>query len=133
MTAKKLNTTSIVNELKGQSAFFPQPQAAEPGAPQITRTDGTIQRTAQPSERTLAKPIPQRDTKRHPFEIYRDQLERLQHLKARAMLRGQTRTLSEMVRAALDAYLAQNEPSERTDATSGRTAPSSARLPVNDL
>ena len=100
MTAKKLNTTSIVNELKGQSGFFPQPQASEPKASQIIRTDGTTQRTAQPSDRTPAKPIPKRDTKRHPFEIYRDQhSERFYQLVASRVPEAELRRMLSEIKA----------------------------------
>lgn len=47
--------------------------------------------------------------KRHSFDIYIDQYERLTALKLQAMLRGEERGLAKMVREALDAYLAQEE------------------------
>jgi hypothetical protein len=46
--------------------------------------------------------------RRHPFDIYEDQLERLKELKTRAMRRGEEASMSQMVREALDAYLDKN-------------------------
>jgi len=43
--------------------------------------------------------------RRHPFDIYEDQLERLKELKLQAMRRGEEASMSRMVREALDAYL----------------------------
>lgn len=52
---------------------------------------------------------PARPTKRirrrHPFDIYEDQLERLKELKLQTMRRGEEASMSRMVREALDAYL----------------------------
>jgi len=46
--------------------------------------------------------------RRHPFDFYEDQLERLKELKTRAMRRGEEASMSRMVREALDAYLDKN-------------------------
>lgn len=46
--------------------------------------------------------------RRHPFDIYEDQLECLKELKTRAMRRGEETSMSRMVREALDAYLDKN-------------------------
>lgn len=51
---------------------------------------------------------PKRIRRRHPFDIYEDQLERLKGLKTRAMRRGEEASMSRMVREALDAYLDKN-------------------------
>jgi hypothetical protein len=49
--------------------------------------------------------LPKRVLKRHPFDIYADQLERLKDLKAQAMRRGEEASMSRMVREALDQYI----------------------------
>lgn len=49
--------------------------------------------------------LPKRMMKRHPFEIYADQLESLKDLKARAMRQGEEASMSRMVREALDQYI----------------------------
>ena len=46
-----------------------------------------------------------REIKRHAFEIYRDQLHRLQNLKLDKMKQGENASMSEMVRTAIDDYL----------------------------
>ena len=61
----------------------------------------------------LALPVPpvrpaKRIRRRHPFDIYEDQLERLKELKTQAMRRGEEASMSRMVREALDAYLDKN-------------------------
>jgi hypothetical protein len=43
--------------------------------------------------------------KRHPFDIYADQLDSLKELKTRAMRQGEEASMSRMVREALDDYL----------------------------
>jgi hypothetical protein len=50
-----------------------------------------------------------RTLKRHPFDIYADQLERLRVVKAQALRRGEDASMSRMVREALEAFLAQHE------------------------
>ena len=57
----------------------------------------------------LPVPPAKRTLKRHPFDIYADQLERLRVVKAQAMRRGEDASMSRMVREALEAFLAQHE------------------------
>jgi hypothetical protein len=49
--------------------------------------------------------LPKRVLKRHPFDIYADQLDRLKELKAQAMRRGEEASMSQMVREALDQFI----------------------------
>lgn len=58
--------------------------------------------TERPNDRTVER---ERITKRHAFEIYRDQYDKLKKIKAEAMLDGNNISMSEMVRDAIDAYL----------------------------
>lgn len=58
--------------------------------------------TVRPNDRTVER---ERITKRHAFEIYRDQYEALKKLKATAMLDGNNTSMSEMVREAIDTFL----------------------------
>ena len=46
-----------------------------------------------------------REIKRHAFEIYKDQVDRLRELKVTTMQTGQLRSMSDMVREALDNFL----------------------------
>ena len=97
---KNLDESTIVNELRGQSAFFRSAQQP---------TERTEIRSEKRAEfRTEALPI-RRRTKRYSFEFYDDQIVRLKRLKREAEDRGENLTLSDMVRAALDEYLDRTE------------------------
>lgn len=54
---------------------------------------------------TPSKQPSKREIKRHAFEVYKDQVERLQELKVAAMRTGHLRSMSDMVREALDNFL----------------------------
>jgi hypothetical protein len=54
---------------------------------------------------TPSKQPAQREIKRHAFEVYKDQVERLQELKVATMKTGELRSMSDMVREALDNFL----------------------------
>lgn len=114
---KRLNSSQVVNELTGQSAFFKQPATnevvfeseppSEPTAstPPVRAVRDVREVRAVRDERDLPE---KRVMKRHPFEIYRDQLEALQEMKLRKMMEGQLKSMSEMVRDALDEYIRNN-------------------------
>ena len=91
---KKLNTKGVINELTGQSAFFKDP-------PAVSESEETVRDVRSGRNE-------KRETKRHPFDIYRDQLESLQEMKLASMRSGSLKSMSEMVRAALDAYIEKN-------------------------
>ena len=93
MSKKQLDTSGVLNELKSGSVFF---QKEKP-----TKQPVRPVRTVRPV-RSLTK----REIKRHPFEIYRDQLESFQKLKSEHMMNtGDIKSMSEMVREALDTYI----------------------------
>ncbi len=54
--------------------------------------------------RTANLPLKRR-TKRYSFEFYTDQIEQLKQLKVKAEMDGESLSLSEMARAAMDEYL----------------------------
>ena len=56
-----------------------------------------------------------RVTKRHPFDIYTDQLKTLRGLKAKSMMRGELKSMSSMVREAIDDYVEKSR--HRTERT----------------
>jgi hypothetical protein len=88
-------------------ATQPVPTFAQPEAQAIaTRTDErNSERTIFRAEnRTVGLPL-RRPTKRHSFEFYEDQLLRIRKLKMQAEMAGDMISQSEIVRAALDAYL----------------------------
>jgi hypothetical protein len=114
---KKLNTSAIQNELSGQSVFFKEKP--------ISTSDRKLPKESIESEvrsvrevrdvrdvRTFVK----RERKRHPFDIYRDQLEKLQQMKSEYMMKtGDMKSMSEMVREALDLFIENyNNRTERT-------------------
>jgi hypothetical protein len=61
---------------------------------------------AKPVAKAEEPDAPKRGIKtRHPFDIYKDQLERLKKLSLQAQMRGEVGSMSAMVREALDNYL----------------------------
>lgn len=71
----------------------------------VRKTERSENRSEIRSEiRTVNLPLKRR-TKRYSFEFYDDQIDRLKELKVKAEGDGESLSLSEMVRAALDEYL----------------------------
>jgi hypothetical protein len=100
--SKKLDTTAIQNELSGQSVFFQQ---------QKHESNNEKEESVRPvrNVRDVRTPT-KRERKRHPFDIYRDQLERLQQMKTAYMMKtGEILSMSAMVRDALDEYINKNK------------------------
>jgi hypothetical protein len=112
---KHLHTESVENELRGASLFFrkapeePSPElppAREPGeepSPPSEDDRPSGRDAGPPSLRTGGR----RMLTRVPFEFYLDQVERLRRISLHAKLRGEKGSMSEMMRDALDRYLAQ--------------------------
>ena len=111
----QLNTDTVANELRDASAFFrPRPaspparaeQRQEPIRPaagegqQAARTGGTRH-----PPRTEEPPCPR--MKRHPFEIYEDQHDRLVRLATEEQMAKGAGSMSRMVREALDRLIAE--------------------------
>lgn len=81
------------------------------------------ERTERP-ERGVRDDDKRREIKRYSFEFFRDQPARLQGLKIRSMKQGKLKSMSSMVREAVDEYLEKEENrTGRTERTSrsGRT------------
>ena len=122
---KHLDTDAVANELKGASLFFRQPgaQPASPPAPAIPtweepkpapapvvpQTEPVVRppRT-EGSGGTPRSPVRtgRRFTRRHAFDIYEDQLAALRHLALEERMDGGVGSMSQMVREALDRFLA---------------------------
>jgi hypothetical protein len=119
---KRLNITSITNELEG-SAFFPskttpsvsptrQPIGDEP------KPAGVIIQTRKPKqlvpERANASTGQRSNGKRiitrNSFEIYEDQMGSLRTLSYQEKMEGQLGSMSGMVREAIDNYLQKRTP-----------------------
>ena len=104
--SKKLNTASIQNELSGQSVFFQHEMKQEP---KIEKEE-SVREVRDVRDVRGVRPPTKRERKRHPFDIYHDQLEQLQQMKTSHMMRaGEMRSMSEMVREALDDYITKNQ------------------------
>ena len=102
---KKLNETAVVNELRGASVYFPRPTAEDeeqqPSSPPVEQSPAPVLDPVRP-----VRPA-RRQMKRHPFDIYYDQLERLQQLSLEDRRDGGDGSMSRMVREALDRYLTE--------------------------
>jgi hypothetical protein len=100
-----------LNDDSSSHATPPAPTFAQPEAQATpTRTDErNSERTIFRAEnRTVSLPL-RRPTKRHSFEFYEDQLLQIRKLKMQAEMAGDMISQSEIVRAALDAYLQDKE------------------------
>ena len=103
---KKLNTASIQNELSGQSVFF---QHIESGERKVEKLE-SVREVRDVRDVRGVRPPAKRERKRHPFDIYHDQLQQLQQMKTAHMMQtGAMRSMSEMVREALDDYIKKNQ------------------------
>jgi hypothetical protein len=120
---KKLNTTTIINELSEGSAFFPTKKLSPTPLPEtpIIQTEHSNQPTLKRPNGRTPVPRPVRGTvpptvplipkvkrlirQRQPFDIYEDQYERLKKIaeSEREFVNG--RGMSRMVREAIDNYL----------------------------
>lgn len=121
---KTHDALSLANELEGSSAFFQERRAAtlastapedRPVARPTTRPSDAS--TSRPSGRStdgaMEWPAPraehrpsQRSLQRRSFEFYVDQLETLKAWSLQAQLRSEKTSMSEMLRSALDTYIA---------------------------
>lgn len=129
--SKKLNADSIVNELRGGSAFFPsrsaEPSTAQP-AQAATPSDVTLparqQLTPTPDKPTIdesfvatneqtVKRTFQRRKIRHTFDIYHDQLLSLRETALqREIVFGERVLLGDLVQEALDLFITKERNKE---------------------
>lgn len=118
MSSKKLDPQIIMNELRGQSAFFKKeetPPPPPPTTPNETESRRTEIRTDNRSE-MRSQPFPTRRlTRRYSFEFYDDQITRVKGIKHDLEMQGERISMSDIVRDALDEYLNKNSDQERTD------------------
>lgn len=84
--------------------------------PSVSERPERVERSVRPERpvRVDQKPVetakPQRrEIRRHSFEIYKDQVTGLQELRVTMMKRGELKSMSAMVREALDEYLKKQE------------------------
>src|SRR5690242_20645988 len=111
---KQLNAASIVNELRGQSAFFPtrpseQNRHGEPQLQQETKSSTPVLPVpVVPLERDV-RPVPLKKRmmkQRHPFDIYHDQYDTLKQFAEEERRQGGIGSMSAMVREAIDKFIA---------------------------
>ena len=119
---KKLNITSITNELEG-SAFFPskktpslsptppsigdEPKPPEVNIPAIKPKQQVPERANAPTDQ---RPIGKRIITRNSFEIYEDQMGSLRKISYQEKMEGKLGSMSGMVREAIDNYLQRRTP-----------------------
>ena len=111
---KKLDPDAIMSELGRESAFF---RDAAKGVPSEAAASTAVAERVEPKPAPPAAPVPpvrgvrpvRRKKTRHPFDLYEDQVDRLRELSAKDRLRGGMGSMSEMVRDAIDAYLATRQ------------------------
>ncbi len=120
MSKKNLNADGLLNELKGNSSFFPvrHPEPIQQEQPVITKE---IQSSTPVRDVPPALPVPsvplERDVRpepikkrimkqRHPFDIYHDQYEALKKFADQDRRQGGMGSMSAMVREALDTFIA---------------------------
>jgi len=102
MSKKQLDTSVVLNELKSGSLFFQKDKPVRP-----VREERDVRPVRPPTKR---------EVKRHPFDIYRDQLDTLKKMKTSYMIEtGEIKSMAEMVREALDTYIQANQ--NRTECT----------------
>ena len=98
---KNIDTSEIENELKGSSAFF----SRKPSTP----SNAVFSRPAPEPDKPDTKAVVNRSTRRYSFEFYDDQIKRLKQMKYQSGMNGKTVSMSEIVRDALDDYLAKQD------------------------
>jgi len=72
-------------------------------------------RTEERTENRTAKLPVKRITKRYSFEFFEDQITRLKQIKYQTEMTGERIAMSVIVREALDEYLRNQKPFERTE------------------
>lgn len=110
---KKLNTNAIASELEG-SVFFSQKrtssQKAAPAAqsePESKRNGANSSIPERPNASSPVRPNGRRIITRNSFETYEDQMEALRKLSFHEKMEGKVGSMSQMVREAIDEYLAK--------------------------
>lgn len=108
---KKINEAAIANELEEASVFFKKttsrPKKTSTSISGSSRQDDRTDERS--NERLAEKELSHSDNRqiiRHSFDIYRDQLLKLQYIQLEAVQRGNKKPkLGDLVRKALDEFL----------------------------
>jgi hypothetical protein len=110
MTKKKIDEGAMVTELREASVFFRTPETDEPGSLDNPPPTQVGKQVVTPLDRTSGRTVgrcAKRIPKRYPFEFYQDQLEELKRLSLAEQIDGGKGNMSEMVREAVDDWLAK--------------------------
>lgn len=113
MAKRKTTTDTISNPLSG-SAFFKEKEPSRK-RPQDNKPNEIINRTEKQTDtantkETRGRPPSERETTRHSFEFYVDQVTKIRRIKALKELdEDRTISLSEIVRDALDEYIERHK------------------------
>jgi len=138
MSKKVLNTAGVLNELKGQSAYFDKPKShgKSPGNKDLSNSppDTTIKQKPKTDKRTEVLLYDRTSERtngrnadrikiRHAFDIFEDQLRELHTRQLEAVRAGKKKPgLGEMVQHALDEYIENKQQMKLEEKrTSGRT------------
>lgn len=109
MAKKRLTADTASNPLT-ESAFFKSKAKTERSG----KPNDPENRTENEPQSKVGRPRKKRATTRHSFEFYKDQLTSLRKLRAQRELEtGQSFSLSDVVREAIDWYLEQQENKEK--------------------
>ena len=107
-------------DMTGVVAIKPKPKTGITNKPESLEKPVRSERPVVP-ERAVRVSIKKREIRRHSFEIYRDQVLKLSQLKTEIMMTGELKSMSAMVREAIDTYLdrikTRSGRSSRTDRT----------------
>ncbi len=109
---KKLQTDTITNELEA-SAFFAHKKPSveqtkpEPEPTQQPRIEAAHKHQVNQPARTNARTPVRRTITRYAFEFFQDQIESLRKMSLEEKQRGEKGSMSEMVREAIDMYIAK--------------------------
>ena len=124
---KQLDAKAMINELRGNSAFFPsyKEEAAAESVPDRTPVPPAQATTPAPRPVPPVRVVPPvplvRDEpttkrvmkQRHPFDIYQDQYDSLQELALNERKQGGVGSMSAMVREALDWVIAEKRKAKK--------------------
>ena len=115
--SKKLDTSGVVNELRGNSAFFParHAEAVAPAIEPVALATATPAQTTPTANERPNEPSVQRRKVRHTFDIFGDQLLSLKEIAIeRQRISGNRVLLGDLVQEALDRFITRERNPQRT-------------------
>lgn len=105
--AKQAKESPLPSSAVDNVPAMQRPEQPVSPAPVLPLNQADPAPSAPPSGRTGVRRLT-----RVPFELFQDQLDRLRKISLDAKVRGEKGSMSEMVRQAIDRYLAENYPEE---------------------